>query len=145
MRSSSDKKYLDEIGKVSSEVLITAPDDREGEEIAYGGTPQEVKAFWKRMMDEHGTPTKYQDNLIARFKSQDDPEIMIVVDKLLTGFDEPKVTVMYLDRPLKGHTLLQAVARVNRTCEGKDFGYIIDYYGQRLCRGLLSRLFGHRC
>ena len=123
------KKYLDEIGKVSSEVLITAPDDREGEEIAYGGTPQEVKAFWKRMMDEHGTPTKYQDNLIARFKSQDDPEIMIVVDKLLTGFDEPKVAVMYLDRPLKGHTLLQAVARVNRTCEGKDFGYIIDYYG----------------
>ena len=123
------KKYLDEIGKVSTEVLITAPDDREGEEIAYGGTPQEVKAFWKRMMDEHGTPTKYQDNLIARFKSQDNPEIMIVVDKLLTGFDEPKVAVMYLDRPLKGHTLLQAVARVNRTCEGKDFGYIIDYYG----------------
>ena len=123
------KKYLDEISKVSTEVLITAPDDREGEEIAYGGTPQEVKAFWKRMMDEHGTPTKYQDNLIARFKSQDDPEIMIVVDKLLTGFDEPKVAVMYLDRPLKGHTLLQAVARVNRTCEGKDFGYIIDYYG----------------
>ena len=54
---------------------------------------------------------------------------MIVVDKLLTGFDEPKVAVMYLDRPLQGHNLLQAVARVNRTCEGKDYGYIIDYYG----------------
>ena len=123
------KKFLDEIGKVSSEVLITAPDDREGEEIAYGGTAQEVKDFWKRMMDEHGTPQKYQENLIARFKHQENPEIMIVVDKLLTGFDEPKVTVMYLDRNLKDHTLLQAVARVNRTCEGKDFGYIIDYYG----------------
>ena len=123
------KKYLDEIGKVSSEVLITAPDDREGEEVAYGDTPQEVKAFWKKMMDEHGTPAKYQDNLIARFKNQETPEIMIVVDKLLTGFDEPKVAVMYLDRSLKGHTLLQAVARVNRTCEGKDYGYIIDYYG----------------
>ena len=123
------KKFLDEIGKVSSEVLITAPDDREGEETAYGGTAQEVKDFWKRMMDEHGTPQKYQENLISRFKHQDNPEIMIVVDKLLTGFDEPKVAVMYLDRNLKDHTLLQAVARVNRTCEGKDFGYIIDYYG----------------
>ena len=122
-------KFLDEIGKVSSEVLITAPDDREGEEIAYGDTAQEVKDFWKRKMDEHGTPQKYQENLISRFKKQDIPELMIVVDKLLTGFDEPKVAVMYLDRNLKGHTLLQAVARVNRTCEGKDFGYIIDYYG----------------
>lgn len=123
------KKYLDEIGKVSSEVLITAPDDREGEEVAYGDTPQEVKSFWKQMMDEHGTPQKYQENLISRLKKQENPEIMIVVDKLLTGFDEPKVAVMYLDRPLQGHNLLQAVARVNRTCEGKDYGYIIDYYG----------------
>ena len=123
------KKYLDEIGKLTSEVLITAPDDREGEEIAYGGTAQEVKDFWRRMMDEHGTPQKYQENLISRFKNQESPELMIVVDKLLTGFDEPKVAVMYLDRNLSGHTLLQAVARVNRNCEGKDYGYIIDYYG----------------
>ena len=123
------KKFLDEIGKVSSEVLITAPDDREGEETAYGGTAQEVKDFWKRMMDEHGTPQKYQENLISRFKNQEVPELMIVVDKLLTGFDEPKVAVMYLDRKLNGHTLLQAVARVNRTCEGKEYGYIIDYEG----------------
>ena len=123
------KKYLDEIGKLSSEVLITAPDDREGEETAYGGTAQEVKDFWKRMMDEHGTPQKYQENLISRFKNQELPELMIVVDKLLTGFDEPKVAVMYLDRKLNGHTLLQAVARVNRTCEGKEYGYIIDYEG----------------
>ena len=123
------KKFLDEIGKVTSEVLITAPDDREGEETAYGETQEEVKAFWKQMIDEHGTSHKYQENLIARFKGHDDPEIMIVVDKLLTGFDEPKATVMYLDRRLCGHTLLQAVARVNRTCEGKEYGYIIDYYG----------------
>lgn len=81
------------------------------------------------MMDEHGTPKKYQDNLISRFKNQEQPEIMIVVDKLLTGFDEPKVVVMYLDRKLNGHTLLQAVARVNRVCDDKEFGYIIDYYG----------------
>ncbi len=123
------KKFLDEIGKVTSEVLITAPDDREGEETAYGSTQESVKTFWKQMMDEHGTPKKYQENVIARFQKHENPEIMIVVDKLLTGFDEPKVTIMYLDRRLCGHTLLQAVARVNRTCEGKKYGYIIDYYG----------------
>lgn len=123
------KKFLDEIGKVSSEVLITALDDREGEDSAYVSTSEEVKAFWKQMMDEHGTPIKYQENLISRYKGQEDPEIMIVVDKLLTGFDEPRVAVMYLDRHLTGHTLLQAVARVNRNCDGKDYGYIIDYYG----------------
>ncbi|WP_294590391.1 HsdR family type I site-specific deoxyribonuclease, partial [uncultured Phocaeicola sp.] len=123
------KKYLDEIGLVSSEVLITAPDTREGEESSYGDTSEEVKAYWKRMMDEHGTPKKYQENLISRFKNQEQPEIMIVVDKLLTGFDEPKIVVMYLDRKLNGHTLLQAVARVNRVCDDKEFGYIIDYYG----------------
>lgn len=123
------KKYLDGLGMVSSEVLITAPETREGEESSYGETSEAVKAYWKKMMDEHGTPKKYQDNLIARFKNQEHPEIMIVVDKLLTGFDEPKVAVMYLDRKLNGHTLLQAVARVNRVCDDKEFGYIIDYYG----------------
>ena len=123
------KAYLDQIGIVSSEVLITSPDSREGEEIAYGETSNEEKAFWKRMMDEHGTAKKYETNLINRFKNSDDPEIIIVVDKLLTGFDEPRNTVMYIDRSLRDHTLLQAVARVNRVCEGKEFGYIIDYYG----------------
>ena len=52
-----------------------------------------------------------------------------MVDKLLTGFDEPKNTVLYLTRSLKSHTLLQAIARVNRVYEDKPFGYIIDYYG----------------
>ena len=48
---------------------------------------------------------------------------------MLTGFDEPKNTVLYLDRKLKDHTLLQAIARVNRVCDDKEFGYIVDYYG----------------
>lgn len=123
------KKLLDEIGKVTSEVLITAPDDREGEESSYSPTDELVKSFWKKMMNEHGTPKRYEDNLISRFSNQEDPEILIVVDKLLTGFDEPKAAVMYLDRNLTGHTLLQAVSRVNRLCDGKEFGFIIDYYG----------------
>lgn len=73
------KKYLDEIGMVSSEVLITAPDTREGEESSYGDTSEEVKAYWKKMMDEHGTPKKYQENLISRFKNQEQPDRKSVV------------------------------------------------------------------
>jgi len=123
------KKFLDEIGWVSTEVLISPPDEREGEESAYGETPDLVKSFWKKMMDEHGTPKKYQTNIINRYKKSEKPEIIIVVDKLLTGFDEPKNTVLYLTRNLQGHTLLQAIARVNRVYPDKDYGYIIDYYG----------------
>lgn len=123
------KSFMDEIGIVSTEVLISPPDDREGEDSAYGSTSDRVKSFWKKMMDEHGNSKKYEKNIISRFKNQQDPEIIIVVDKLLTGFDEPKNTVLYLTRSLKGHNLLQAIARVNRVYPDKDYGYIIDYYG----------------
>lgn len=123
------KTFLDEIGIVTTELLISPPDDREGEDSAFAKSTDRVKQFWERMMNEHGTPKKYQDNLINRFKNSPNPEIMIVVDKLLTGFDEPSNTVLYLTRSLKGHTLLQAIARVNRVSPDKDFGYIIDYYG----------------
>lgn len=123
------KKYLDEIGIVTSDVVISPPDDREGEESAYGTTSDLVKSFWKKMMDEHGTPEKYQKNIVNRFSKSEHPEIIIVVDKLLTGFDVPQNTVLYLTRRLQGHTLLQAIARVNRVYPDKDYGYIIDYYG----------------
>ena len=60
---------------------------------------------------------------------EDGFEILIVVDKLLVGFDEPRNTVLYIDKSLKEHAVLQAISRVNRLYEGKDFGYVIDYYG----------------
>jgi len=123
------KEYLDEIGIVSSEVLISSTDEREGEESAYEKSPEKVNQFWKRMMNEHGNSKSYEKNIISRFKNQKDPEIIIVVDKLLTGFDEPKNTVLYLTRNLQSHKLLQAIARVNRIYPDKEFGYIIDYYG----------------
>lgn len=123
------KEFLDEIGIVSTEVLISPIDEREGEDSAYEKSSEKENQFWKRMMEEHGTPSKYQTNIINRFKNADSPEIIIVVDKLLTGFDEPKNTVLYLTRNLQGHKLLQAIARVNRIYPDKEFGYIIDYYG----------------
>ena len=123
------KEFLDEIGIVTSEVLISPPDEREGEDSAYSKSNDKVRQFWHRMMNEHGNPKKYQENLINRFKNARHPEIIIVVDKLLTGFDEPKNSVMYITRKLQGHSLLQAIARVNRVHQDKEFGYIIDYYG----------------
>ena len=123
------KNFLDEIGIVSSEVVMSPPDDREGEDCAYGKSREDIKIFWEKMMDEHGTEKKYQENIINRFQNQTAPEIVIVIDKLLTGFDAPKNTVLYLTRKLQGHTLLQAITRVNRISPDKDYGYIIDYYG----------------
>lgn len=123
------KKYLDEIWIVSSDVVISAPDDREWEEDVFEKWEDIIKRFWDAKMNEFWTPKKYEETIISRFKNQKDPEIIIVVDKLLTWFDEPKNVVLYLTRNLKWHTLLQAIARVNRVAEDKQFWYIIDYYG----------------
>lgn len=125
-------KYFEairQIGKVSCALVISPPDDREGEETAYGKTSDEVKAFWHAMMDQYGNSKNYEESIIRQFKHDEHPELIIVVDKLLTGFDAPKNTVLYLTRKLRGHTLLQAIARVNRLYEDKDYGYIIDYAG----------------
>ena len=72
-----------------------------------------------------------QDRLIERFKDRDDPlAVLIVCDMLLTGFDVPVEQVMYLDAPLKEHTLLQAIARVNRPHgDEKTYGLVVDYWG----------------
>ncbi len=123
------KKFLDEFGIVKSEVVISAPDDRKGNEEVDGDDPEAVQAFWKKMMSRFGSEKEYKRQLINSFKNADEPEILIVVEMLLTGFDAPRNTVLYLTKKMEGHTLLQAIARVNRLYDGKDFGYIIDYRG----------------
>lgn len=130
------KAFLDELGSVTSEVIISPPDEREGfDEIDAEESTDVVVAFWQRMMKRYGSEDDYNKQIINAFKFGDEPEILIVVDKLLTGFDAPRNTVLYLTRRLKDHSLLQAIARVNRLYEDesgskvKDFGYIIDYVG----------------
>ena len=120
-------EYLKQIGFVSSEVIISAPDTREGHEEVDESSTDAVVNFWGKMMKRFGNENEYTKQVINQFKHGSDPEILIVVDKLLTGFDAPKNIAMYLCRPLREHKLLQAIARVNRLHEGKDFGYIIDY------------------
>jgi len=130
------KAFLDELGAVTSEVIISPPDEREGfDEIDAEESTDAVVAFWQRMMKRYGSEEDYNKSIVNAFKNGDEPEILIVVDKLLTGFDAPRNTVLYLARRLKDHSLLQAIARVNRLYEdesgskAKDFGYIIDYVG----------------
>ncbi|MDF9408820.1 type I restriction endonuclease subunit R [Pelotomaculum isophthalicicum JI] len=120
-------QYLNEIGFVSSDVVISPPDTREGYEETDDEPADEVVKFWQKMMKRYGSEEEYTKQIINQFKHGTEPEILIVVDKLLTGFDAPRNAVIYLCRILREHALLQAIARVNRLYEGKEFGYIVDY------------------
>ena len=77
---------LHEIGAVSSEVVISPPDTREGHEEVGAETTNEVIKFWDKMMARYGSEDQYTKQIIAQFKHSDKPEILIVVDKLITGF-----------------------------------------------------------
>lgn len=119
-------KHFKSFQDVSTEVIISAPATKEAEGENEESIP-EVVTFWKTMMGKYGSEDKYTESIIEKFKHGEEPEILIVVSKLLTGFDAPRNTVLYLCKKMEEHTLLQAIARVNRLHEAKDFGYIIDY------------------
>lgn len=140
------QEYLRETGMVTTEVLISGPDTRKGHEEVEGATTNRVNAFWERTVGKEGrfpTEEAYNKAIIRAFKQAEEPEIIIVVSKLLTGFDAPRNTVLYLARRLEGHALLQAIARVNRVYEGKDFGYILDYVGVLGDLDKAMDLYGH--
>ncbi len=127
------KEMLDEIGHVSSSVVISAPDENEGNEEIDQESKDTVRKFWSKMMAQYKSEEEYNRQTIDAFKGSGDPEILIVVSKLLTGFDAPRNTVLYVCKPLKEHNLLQAIARVNRLYEDgdteKQFGFVVDYEG----------------
>lgn len=126
------KQALDATGLVSSAVIISPPDTREGHEDTDEAKTPEVQKWWAANVgnDAEG----YERRVIEDFGTPGKPDILIVVDKLLTGFDEPRNAVLYIDKYLKEHNLLQAIARVNRLHEAKQFGFLIDY------RGILTEL-----
>ncbi len=129
-------KYLqafEELGDLEVAVVISPPQEQEGQDEPDGESKEEVNKFWQRMMRKYGNEKNYEEAIKDDFVNGD-LDMVIVVDKLLTGFDAPRATVLYIDKPLKEHSLLQAIARVNRIYEGKDYGYIVDY------RGLLQKL-----
>jgi type I restriction enzyme R subunit len=106
------KETLDRLHAPQSAVVISGSNDDEAALVA------------------HHTDADRRKEITERYLKKDDPlSILVVCDMLLTGFDAPVEQVMYLDKPLKEHTLLQAIARVNRTAEGKTYGLVIDYWG----------------
>ena len=127
------KKYLDEADLFESALVMSPPDSREGNlEVDESSTP-EVTQWWNKNVGSTDEQT-YTKQVIERFDKDDSLKLLIVVDKLLTGFDEPKNSVLYIDKPLKEHNLIQAIARVNRLHPLKKFGLLIDY------RGILTEL-----
>jgi type I restriction enzyme, R subunit len=137
------RHYLKDIGIVNAEVLISGPDEREGETDVHSDSKELVNIFWKEIISKYATEKAYNKQLIDAFKHGDELEIIIVVDKLLTGFDAPRNAVLYLTRALKDHALLQAIARVNRLYEGKEYGYIIDYAGVLANLDDALEVYGH--
>ena len=127
------KHYLDEAGLFESAVVMSPPDTREGNTSTDDSSLPAVAQWWKTNVGNQDEQT-YTKHLIERFTNDDALKLLIVVDKLLTGFDEPKNTVLYIDKPLKEHNLMQAIARVNRLHPQKNFGLLIDY------RGILAEL-----
>jgi type I restriction enzyme R subunit len=129
------KRALDDTGLVTSAVVISPPDTREGNSEVDEDAMPEVQKWWKQnIVDLHLDPEDYEKQMLHDFGSDGAPDLLIVVDKLLTGFDEPRNTVLYIDKPLKGHNLIQAVARVNRLHDAKRYGVLVDY------RGILKEL-----
>ena len=127
------KSILDEIGHVSSEIIISRPSSNEGNEEVDQESKDIVHTFWSDMIRQYKTEAEYNRQIIDAFKDSGGPEILIVVSKLLTGFDAPRSAVLYVCKSLKEHNLLQAIARVNRLYEEdgveKHFGFVLDYEG----------------
>lgn len=121
------KKALDATGLVTSAVVISPPDTREGHSEVDEAELPEVQQWWKDNVK--GDPEAYEKQVIDDFSTEGRPDILIVVDKLLTGFDEPRNAVLYIDKRLEEHNLIQAIARVNRLHDQKPFGLLIDYRG----------------
>ncbi len=129
-------RYLEcfeQFGDLNCAVVISPPDMREGVDDADEGADDLVISFWNKMMQQYGDADRYEEAIKNRF-CDGEIDILIVCSKLLTGFDAPLCQVLYIDKELKEHGLLQAIARTNRLHEGKDYGLIVDY------RGLIEKL-----
>lgn len=118
---------------INPKVVITFGDKREGDDDeATSEAIKKIKAYREKQVKPlfGDSDEKYDDYVCEDFKNPDgDINILIVKDKLLTGFDAPVAGVLYLDKSIQKHSLLQAIARVNRVYKGKDFGLIVDYWG----------------
>ena len=111
--------------KMYKKILELRPDWDDKVKVVMSGSNKDPKEWHDIIGDK-----SYKKQLENRFKDDDDPmKIAIVVDMWLTGFDVPSLGTMYVFKPMKGHNLMQAIARVNRVFKGKEGGLIVDYIG----------------
>lgn len=109
------KDYFDKLAPKEWTAVVYSPGDRNSDE---------------NDLKKYNTNKQEREKIIANFKDTNHPlKFLLVCDMLLTGFDAPIEQVMYLDKPLRDHNLLQAIARTNRVYPNKGCGKIIDYYG----------------
>lgn len=126
-------KCFEQFGDLNCAVVISPPDIRESVDDVDEGTDNMVIEYWEKMMKQYGDADTYEEAMKNKF-CDGEIDILIVCSKLLTGFDAPVCQVLYIDKELKEHGLLQAIARTNRLHDGKEYGLIVDY------RGLIQKL-----
>jgi len=126
-------KCFEQFGDLNCAVVISPPDMRESVDDIDEGTDNMVIEYWEKMMKQYGDADTYEEAMKNKF-CDGEIDILIVCSKLLTGFDAPVCQVLYIDKGLKEHGLLQAIARTNRLHDGKEYGLIVDY------RGLIQKL-----
>lgn len=128
------KQALDLLGEIRAEVIISDTLADEGKDDTLSEHKKIVTDYMAKQKHLYGSIESREKQIIRDYKKNPDGcELLIVVDKLLTGFDAPCDTVLYLAKQLKDHNLLQAIARVNRVYDGADgkqsktAGLIVDY------------------
>lgn len=130
--------YSEKLEDTEYKAMVVTPSRKAAalykEELDKIRDPEESEVIYSKLESTEDIVTQYYkgpdklDQIIEDFEDPGKkPEILIVCDMLLTGFDAPILKVMYLDRPLKDHKLLQAIARTNRPRKGKYNGLIVDY------------------
>ena len=117
--------YLQQTGLVSSAVLISPPEPEDDALLPDEAGPPSVSAWWQAQVGNQRA--SYEARCLKQYAEPGQLDLLIVVDRLLTGFDQPRTAVLYLDKSLQQHGLLQAIARVNRLHEAKRFGLLVDY------------------
>ena len=111
--------------KMYEKILELRPDWDEKVKVVMSGSNKDPEDWHKIIGDK-----SYKKELENKFKDDEDPmKIAIVVDMWLTGFDVPSLATMYVYKPMRGHNLMQAIARVNRVFKGKEGGLVVDYIG----------------
>jgi len=134
-----DAHYDDHVSPNGWKGMVVTPSRRSaamyGERLIDRRDDEEIEVLYTSTKDDSDlikqfhTDSEERDSIVKAFKQEENPKLLVVHNMLLTGFDAPILKTMYLDRNLKNHNLMQAIARTNRPAAGKENGEIVDFQG----------------